>query len=344
VEPHRATNASFLHFSGGIVKKIVVAPRFEPGEEALAMLRGVARVVLLDDDAEAVLLEELRDADALLIGIEPRVTRRLIELAPNLKQIARQGVGVDIVDVAAATERGIFVTNVPDVTSDSVAEFAMTLLLSLAKNIIRCDRAVRGGRWTERVELIRSNAELCGKTHGIIGMGRIGSRVALRCRAFGMEVLYHKRSRDLDLERSAGVRYVSLETLIREADSISLHLPLTKETTNLIDTPQFEWMKKGVLLVNHSRGTVVNEKALVRALAEGKVGGYGTDVYELEPPDPASELFRFRNVVASPHLGGATKEARARANRIVAEDVIRVIRGEIPRNLVNREILKGRTP
>ncbi|MDF1592073.1 MAG: hypothetical protein P1P89_11205 [Desulfobacterales bacterium] len=127
------------------MKKIVVANRFEPGEEALAMLREVARVVVLENDSEAVLLEEIEDADALLVGISPRVTRNLMEAAPRLKHIARQGVGVDIVDLKAATERGILVTNVPDVTSDSVAEFALTLLLSLAKNIIRCNAAVKGG-------------------------------------------------------------------------------------------------------------------------------------------------------------------------------------------------------
>ena len=323
--------------------KIVLAPRFEPGEEALALMRGVARVTVLEDDSETALLEALRDADTLLVGIEPRVTRRLIESAPRLKHIARQGVGVDIVDVQAATDHGIFVTNVPDVTSDSVAEFAMTLLLSLAKNLIRCERAVKEGRWEERLELIRSNIELSGKTHGIIGLGRIGSRVALRCQAFGMRVLYYKRNRDRAFEEATGVQYKPLETLIRESDSISLHLPLTKETTNLIDTPQFESMKRTVLLINHSRGAVVNEKALIRALGEGRIGGYGTDVYDGEPPDPTSELFRFRNVVASPHLGGGTREARARANMMVAGDVVMVIRGEIPRNLVNREVLQGRT-
>ncbi|MBM4313298.1 MAG: D-glycerate dehydrogenase [Deltaproteobacteria bacterium] len=319
--------------------KIVIAPRFEPGEEALGLLRGVARVTVLEDDSEAVLLDELRDAAALLIGIEPRVTRRLMESAPGLKHIARQGVGVDIVDVQAATDRGIFVTNVPDVTSDSVAEFAMTLLLGLAKNIIRCNSAVREGRWEERTGLIRTNIELKGKTHGVIGLGRIGSRVAVRCQAFGMKVLYTRRNRDLAFEKATGVEYAPIETLIRESDSISLHLPLTKETTNLIDTPQFMSMKKTVLLINHSRGAVVNEKALVQALHEGRIGGYGTDVYGQEPPDSTGELFRFKNVVVSPHLGGGTREARARANMMVAHDVVRVIRGGIPENLVNREVL-----
>ncbi len=305
------------------------------------MLREVAQVTVLGDDSDAALLEEIRDADALLVGIKPRVTRGLIESASRLRHIARQGVGVDIVDIQAATEHGIIVTNVPDVSSDSVAEFTMTLLLSLAKNIIRCDRAVKEGQWAERLDLINTNIELNGKTHGIVGLGRIGSRVAVRCKAFGMRVLYFKRNRDLNLERSIGVEYVPFETLLRESDSISLHLPLTNETTNLIDRPQFESMKRTALLINQARGKVVNEEALVQALREGKIGGYGTDVYVHEPPDPKSELFRFKNVVAAPHLGGGTREARLRANRVVAEDVVRVIRGEMPKNLVNRGVLRG---
>lgn len=326
------------------MKKIVVAHRFEPGEEALALLREAADVVVLENDSEALLLEEIGNADALLVGISPRVTRSLMAAAPRLKHIARQGVGVDIVDVPAATDSGILVTNVPDVTSDSVAEFAMVLLLSLAKNLIHCDAAVKEGRWHERRRLIRSNIELSGKTHGIIGLGRIGSRVAVRCQAFGMRVIYCKRNRDQDFERSTGVAYVPLETLLQKSDSISLHLPLTSETTNLIDTPQFQMMKKTVLLVNHSRGTVVNEMALVRALREGRIGGYATDVYEQEPPDPTIELLSFRNVIASPHLGGGTREARARANMTVAEDVVNVIRGGLPKNLVNSEVLQREPP
>ena len=323
------------------MKKILVCYRFEPGDEALALMREAAHVVVLENDSEALLLKEIVDADALLVGINPRVTRNIMAAAPRLKHIARQGVGVDIVDVQAATERGILVTNVPDVTSDSVAEFAMTLLLSLAKNLIRCDAAVKGGRWHERRQLIRSNLELNGKTHGIIGLGRIGSRVAVRCQAFGMRVIYYKRNRDQAIERSSGVAYAPLDTLLRESDSISLHIPLTPETKNLLDTPQFEIMKKSVLLVNHSRGTVINEQALVQALREGKIGGYATDVYEQEPPDPTIELLSFRNVIASPHLGGGTREARARANMTVAKDVVSIIHGRLPMNLVNSQVLQG---
>ena len=322
------------------MKKILVAHRFEPGEEALAIMREVARVVILESDSEDLLLDEIKDADALLVGISPQVTRALIGSAPRLKHVARQGVGVDIVDLAAATERGILVTNVPDVTSDSVAEFAMTLLLSLAKNIIHCNETVKAGQWGRRRELIRTNLELNNKTHGIVGLGRIGRRVAARCRAFGMRVLYYKRNRDHDFEQSTDITYVPFETLLQESDSISLHLPLTPETKNMIDTPQFDMMKRVVLMVNHSRGSVVNERALVQALEDGTIGGYATDVYEQEPPDPASKLLSFSNVIASPHLGGGTIEARGRANRMVAEEVVRVIRGLQPRNLVNKEVLE----
>ena len=153
---------------------------------------------------------------------------------------------------------------------------------------------MKENRWVERLDLIHENIELCGKTHGIVGLGRIGSRVAVRCRAFGMRVLYYKRNRDPEFEQSAGVEYAPFETLLRESDSISLHLPLTKETANLIDESQFESMKQTALLINQARGKVVNEEALVRALREGRIGGYATDVYAHEPPDPKSELFRLQ--------------------------------------------------
>jgi D-3-phosphoglycerate dehydrogenase len=307
-------------------------------EEPIAIMRQVAEVVFPRDGSEEALLAEVRDADSLVVGINPPVSRRLIESAPRLKHIGRMGVGVDSVDLKAATERGVMVTNVPDVTIDTVAEFTLTLLLSLARNIPRCDNAVRMGRWHERLELILANRELIGKTHGIIGLGRIGSRVAARCLAFGMKVLYYRRNRNLDLERSLGVEYRPLEALLRECDSISLHTPLTAETLNLLDRPQFESMKRTALLINQSRGKVVNEKALVQALREGLIGGYATDVYETEPPDPNHELFQFKNVLATPHLAGGTRESSLRAGITIAEDAVRIIRGERPKNLVNREV------
>lgn len=322
------------------IMKIVVAHGVEMVEEAIAVMREVAPVVIPRDGSEEALMEVVRDADVLMIGINPPAGRRLMASAKKLRHIARMGVGVDSVDLQAATEHGVMVTNVPDVTSDTVAEFTMTLLLSLARNIPRCDRAVREGRWSDRLGLIAANTEMYGKTHGIVGLGRIGGRVALRCKAFGMRVIYHKRTRDLAFEKTQGVEYVPFETLLREADSISLHTPLTDQTRNLMDRPQFEAMKRNALLINQSRGKVVNEKALIEALRDGLIAGYATDVYESEPPDPQSGLFAFKNVVVTPHLGGATRESRLRASFTMAEDAIRILRGDMPKHLVNKEVLE----
>jgi D-3-phosphoglycerate dehydrogenase len=321
--------------------KIVIPYGIDLVEEALALLRSAGRVVVLPDNAEATLRAEMGDANAILMGASLRLDRSLIESASGLKHIARLGVGVDTIDLQAATQRGVFVTNNPGLTADSVAEFTMALLLGLAKNIPRCDRTVKEGRWGDRSELLEDNVELNSKTHGIVGLGKIGSRVAVRCKAFGMRVLYFKRNRDLDFERSIGVEYTPFETLIRESDSISLHAPLTAQTANLFDKPQFGAMKRTAFLINQSRGKVVNEGSLIQALKEGKIGGYATDVYEDEPPDAKSELFHFKNVVVAPHVGGVTRESRMRGHLAVAAEVIKTLRGGIPKNVVNGEVLQG---
>ncbi len=322
-------------------RKIVIATGF--AEEGIALMRMVAQDIVTCDASEFAVASEVRDADAVLLGPSSYLKRSAIETAGRLKHLARVGVGVDRVDVQAATERGIFVTNAPDVSAVSVAEFTMALLLALAKNIPRCDETVRNGKWDGKAEVGRNNVELNGKTHGIVGVGRIGGRVAVRCKGFGMKVIYYKRNRDLEFERSAGVEYVPLATLLKESDTISLHTPLTNETMNLLDRPQFESMKRTALLVNQSRGKVVNEKALVQALKEGLIAGYATDVWENEPPDPRSDLVKLKNTVFSPHLGGGTRESRIRVSMLIAEDVVRVMRGEIPKNLVNREVLQRRS-
>ncbi len=321
-------------------RKIVVTFGSGLVEQGLSMMREVAQVKVTRNDSEAALFEECEDAEAILVGPMPSVGRNLIESARRLRHIARVGVGIDSVDVVAATERGIIVTNAPEVTADSVAEFTVSLLLSLAKNIPRCDRAVKEGRWNERVELMGTNIELRGKTHGIVGLGKIGSRVAVMCKGFGMRVLYYKRNRDLEIERSLGIEYAPFETLLRESDSVSLHLPLTNETRNLFAGSRFDSMKPTALLINQARGKVVNEEALVQALREGKIGGYATEGDEVEPPDPKSELLSLKNVVVSPHLAGGTLESRQRVSTAVVEDVLKVMRGETPKNLVNREVLE----
>jgi phosphoglycerate dehydrogenase-like enzyme len=319
--------------------KIVTAYNMALAEEPLAMMREIADVVTPRDGSEEALIEAVRDADSLLVDVHPPVPRRVIEAAPRLKHVARMGIGVDTVDIKAATEHGIMVTNAPEASSDTVAEFTMTLLLCVARNVTWCDRAVRTGHWHDRLELININRDLFGKTHGIIGLGRIGGRVAIRCKAFGMKVVYFKRNRDLAFEKEHGVEYWPLDRLIRESDSISLHTPLTDETRNSFGRPQFEAMKRTAFLVNQSRGKVVNEKDLVEALREGLIAGYASDVFDNEPPDPASELLTFQNVFLSPHLAGLTRDSRYRLGMTVATDAIEVLRGGVPKNLVNKDVL-----
>lgn len=320
--------------------KIVITRNAMLTEEALDKLRELARVIVLPDDSEETLLSELNDAVTIIIGPRPYITREMIEVTNTLRHIARVGVGLDSIDIKAATNHGVFVTNTPGVTSDSVAEFTMSLLLSLAKNIPRCDRAVKDGNWHERDDLLRDHIELKGKTHGIVGMGRIGKKVAIRCQGFGMKTIYYKRTRDLEFEETNAVTYVSFETLLKLSDSISLHLPLSEETLNMFTEPQFRVMKKTALLVNQARGKVVNETDLVQALKQGWIGGYATDVYEQEPPEPGCDLLSFKNVIATPHLAGSTRESRARSAEMIIEDVSLVMRGETPINLTNPEVLR----
>lgn len=320
--------------------KVVILHGYWVVDEALAIIKEVADVVVPPDPSDEALRAEIKDADTLVVTFYPHVDRAMLAAAPRLKHIARSGVGLDSIDVQAATERGVFVTNTPDLTATAVAEFTMTLLMSLAKQITVCDRIVREGRWSERGDINRTNRELDGKTHGIVGLGAIGRRVAARCQGFGMKVIYHKRNRDLELERTMGVEYVPLETLIATADSISLHVPLTGETRNMFDRKQFEAMKRSAFLVNQSRGKVVNETALIEALKEGLIAGYATDVYEKEPPATDWELLQLPNVVVAPHIGGATIESRTRASIALAHDVVSVLRGEVPKYLVNREVLQ----
>jgi len=309
-------------------------------DEAIAAMRDVAAVTIMKDASREALLAEVADADAIAVGPGTFVDRPFIDAAPRLKLIARIGVGVDRVDLHAATERGIFVTNNPASTADTVSEFTLALLLGLAKNIPSADRAVKEGGWVAGKERATyDNVELSGKTHGVVGMGEIGCRVAAVCKALGMRVLYYRRTRNAQFERLLGVEYATFDKLIRESDTISIHTPLTDETRSLFDTPQFEAMKRTALLINQSRGQVVNEEALLRALKAGKIGGYATDVYAKEPPDPNGELFKLKNVIVAAHVGGLSREAGLRYSMNIAEAVIAVAKGAVPNNLVNRDVL-----
>jgi D-3-phosphoglycerate dehydrogenase len=302
--------------------KILIADGLE--EKGQAMLRAQAQV----EDRNGISAQELRsilpEFDALIVRSRTRVTAELLEHAARLKVIGRAGVGVDNIDLDAARAHGIIVVNSPLATTVAVAELTMGLLLATARAIPRADAAMKQGKWLKK-EL--EGIELQGKTLGLIGFGRIGREVAHRALAFGMRILAYDPLIPEDVIRQANVTPSSLETLLQRSDFISLHIPLTDETRNLLSTQAFAQMKTGVRLICTARGGIVDEQALLQALKEGKVAAAALDVFAVEPP-ALNELITHPNLIATPHIGAQTVEAQTRAAEMIAEEVLAALRGE----------------
>lgn len=302
-------------------------------EEAVFRAAGVrfGQVVARTEDD---FLRQCGDAEALLIQYGA-VTRRVIAGLPRLRLLVRYGVGVDGVDVDAATDRGIPVANVPDYGTDEVANHAVALLLALARKLPQLDRQTRAGRWD--VFAVQPIHRLAGQTVGIVGCGRIGSRVARKLAGFDVRLLGHD---PYVAEFPPGVTPVGLERLLAESDYVTLHCPLNAETRHLIAAAALARMKPSAVLVNTARGGVVDTMALADALQRGRLGGAGLDVTEQEPLDLQSPLLRMDRVVVTPHAAWYSEEGRSDLKRRVAEEVVRVlVRGEPPRNCVNPGVL-----
>jgi glyoxylate reductase len=281
---------------------------------------------------ELELAAESADADALITLVSDPVTETVIRSAPKLKVIGQYAVGVDNIDRAAAAARGIVVTNTPNVLTDATADLTMALLLALARRLVEGDRLVRAGGFSGWKPDLLLGFDLKGKVLGIVGPGRIGRAVARRARAFGMTVIAFGRSPRQEGDPDDPPR-VSFDELLRRSDVVSLHLPLTEETSGLFGRETFPKMKPGSILLNTARGGLVVETALTRALDEGLIAGAGLDVYEHEPGvTPA--LLDDNRVVLMPHAGSATVETRREMARMVVEDVRRVLSGEKPLHAV----------
>ena len=278
------------------------------------------------------LLELLAEADGLVVRSGTRVDRELMDAAPRLRVVGRAGVGVDNIDLDEATRRGILVVNAPLANSVSAAEHAFGLMLSMARNIARGDASIRSGRW-DRAKF--RGVELDGKTLGLVGMGRIGSLVAQRALAFGMRVLAYDPYITAEQARAAGGELRDLDSLLADSDFISLHLPRTPETENLLGREAFAKAKRGVRIVNASRGGIIDEEALVEAIRDGQVGGAALDVYA-EEPMTGGLLTEVPEIVLTPHLGASTVEAQYKAGRHVAESVAAGLAGEPVMAAVNR--------
>ena len=283
--------------------------------------------------------EMARFAEVLVVG-SATMTREFLSVLPRLKGLVRGGIGVDAVDVAAATDLGIVVANVPDFCTDEVAEHTFALIFAVARKITPIDRRVRRGQWQGLVPTqILPIYRLRGRTLGVIGMGKIGRMVAQKARALGMNVIGFDPYLLPGVAAAIGVPLVSLEELLRQADVVSLHVPLTSETRHLINARTLALMKSQSMLINVARGQIVDEAALQMALDSGHLAGAGLDVLEQEPPAASNGLFRFENVVFTSHYASCSVEAYADLRRQISEQVAEILRAEFPRNLVNREVM-----
>lgn len=286
--------------------------------------------------AERVALAQ--SAEVLIASTAP-MTRELLRELPNLKAVVRLGIGVDSVDLEAATELGIVVANVPEFCQDEVAEHALGLLLAVARKIALADRMTREGRWVAEVqESMLPIRRLRGQTLGLVGFGRIARRMAGMATALGLRVIASDPYVDASVAEAAGVSLLPLADLLPQADIVSLHLPHTRETHHLIDSDAFALMKHGAILINSSRGAIVDEVALEKALADGRLAGAGLDVLEHEPPQMPHPLLDFDNVVVTCHYASCSLEAYADLRRIVSEQAAQILRGEFPKHLVNGEV------
>lgn len=302
--------------------KILIADRLDPS--GIEILRTAAEV----DDRAGIAADELLEIiaayDALIVRGRTKVGAPVIEAAANLKVVGRAGVGVDNIDLAAAQRRGVIVVNAPTATTVAVAEHTLALLFALMRHIPRADATMKAGLW-EKKSLV--GEEVRGKTLGVIGMGQIGSAVAWRAAALGMDVLGYDPYLDAETLLQRGAQPVDLDELFARADVISLHVPLTPETRDLINGQSIARMKRGVRLICAARGGVLDETALLHALESGQVAGAALDVFATEPPG-LTALVAHPKVIATPHIGAQTAEAQVRAAQDIAQEVLAALRGE----------------
>ncbi len=307
--------------------------------DGIAVLREQAQVDVKTGLSPAELIAIIADYDALIVRSETRVTRAIIEAARNLRIIGRAGVGVDNIDVAAATERGIVVVNAPTGNTVSAAELAVALLLSLARHIPAADASLRGGRWDRKTYV---GVEVRGKTAGVVGLGQVGAGVARRLRALEMHVLAYDPFVPDDRARVLGVELAPLDDLLRRSDFITLHTTLTPDTTHLINRERLAMMKPDARLVNTARGGLIDEQALLEALNAGRLAGVALDVFGQEPA-VGNPLTQHPRVICTPHLGASTMEAQERVAVDVAREILNVLGGAPATTAVNAPFIDPET-
>ncbi len=320
-------------------KVYVTSPRIP--SPAIERLQTIADVTLHPDRpiTKAELMEIVQNYDGILALLRDRFDSEVLSHARRLRVIANYAVGYDNIDVAMATEKGILVTNTPEVLSNATAELAIALMFAVARRVLEADRFLRAGKFRGWEPDLFLGMEISGKTFGLIGAGRIGTLAALKAYNLGMNVLYYSRRRNFLLESQANAKFADLDTLLKNSDVVSVHVPLTPETHHLLDLHRLRQMKPGAILINTGRGPVVDERALVEVLKDGHLAGAGLDVYEFEP-QVTPELLSLPNVVLLPHIGSATHQARNAMANLAVENLICALQGQRPPCLVNPEVWK----
>jgi len=314
-------------------------------QPALDIIRPIADFTLWDREdvppAREVLLREVTQVDGLLSLLTDRIDGEVMDAAPRLRVVSNFAVGFDNIDIPAATKRRIVVTNTPEVLTETVADFAFCLMLGAARRLVEGDRYARDGKWKTWEPLLLAGQDMYRATLGLIGLGRIGSAVARRAKGFEMRVMYYDPFRREDLEQSLQIEYRPFTDVLRQADFISVHVPLSEQTRHLIGRDQFSMMKPTAVFVNTSRGPVVDQQALAEALAARRIFAAGIDVFEREPVPTDDPLLAQGNAVVAPHIASASIPTRIRMATLAAENLVAVLQGKRPPNPVNPEVLKS---
>ena len=316
-------------------------------DEAIDVLRRHAEVDVFEGVDEAIprdlLLSKVEDVDGLLPLLTERIDEGVMDAGRGLRVISNYAVGYNNIDVEAATERGIYVTNTPGILTDTTADCAFALLMAAARRIPEADRHVKAGRWIHAWgPRMFIGSDVHGKTLGIVGLGRIGKAIARRGKGFDMRIVYSDYTRMPEIEDELGAEFMGLDELLREADYVSLHVPLNDSTHHMIGERELSMMKETAYLINTSRGPVVDEDALYRALRDGAIAGAGMDVFEKEPINRNSPLLGLENIVVTPHIASASVETRTKMAVTAATNLVSVLQGVDPPNLVNPEVRKIR--
>jgi len=324
-------------------RKSVYVTRAIP-EENINELRKHFDVEVNPDDralSKDELKQKLKGRDAAISLLTDTIDGEVLDAAgPQLRIVANYAVGFNNFDVAAATQRNVILTNTPGVLDDATATHTITLLLATARRIAESDKFVRDGKWQGWAPMFFVGLDVDRKTLGIAGLGRIGKAVAKRARGFDMKIIYSDVKRDADFEKTFGATYVDKDTLIRESDFLTMHVPLTAETRHYIGAKELKAMKKTAVLINASRGPVVDEVALAQALKDKEIWGAGLDVFEDEPK-LAAGLIDLPNVVIVPHIASATPQTRLDMGEIAVNNIIKVLNGQVPDTCVNPDVLKS---